>query len=468
MWKIFQRTPLFLRQLIVGFVSCCVLLLLIVPVLAQKDTGTVKLPPKPKGPTTGTLVLSSDPADADAEIYLDNKSQGRTTRESKEIALKPGNYLLEVKHPEYLVFRKKITIRVGDVQPVLAILTPKNGTLLFSATDIKPGTIIELDGKAYPEADWQRDKDNNVRLKTSFGEHTVQVKGYLAKKINLTIEEAIVPVLLERELTTLIVQTLPKTRVYINGEASGEVPTTGELKISLPLPAEQLKVLLELDGYETYQTLLNPAKQIPLAVNLMPLPTSAEFADTFFNLSLWNAPKEWKVEKGLLQVRGAPGLGLPKDKLYRNCEIVFGLRLAKTRGAAWVVHAKDEKNYYLFYLNGPSGPFPNQFTTYICRDGVLNLNEPASAPQPVPSLTEKEDYRIRIRVVDNTIEHWLTPSKAGEDIKIGFYEDPNNNFSYGNAGFSVLNGEEFLINGFAIRPLPDTKAKSPSDTKVKP
>src|SRR5262249_53999746 len=145
---------------------------------------------------------------------------------------------------------------------------------------------------------------------------------------------------------------------------------------------------------------LESGKETEWVAELKPLPTSIEFAESFVDLSQWDVPKEWKVEKELLHVSGPPGIGLPKNKYYKNCEISFNLRFMSMRGAAWIVRAKDQNNYYLFWLNGSTGRFPNQLRTYICRNGTFDPANPAAPSLPIPILLRTdEDYSIHIQVL---------------------------------------------------------------------
>ncbi|MBK7992265.1 MAG: hypothetical protein IPK14_02280 [Blastocatellia bacterium] len=158
-----------------------------------------------------------------------------------------------------------------------------------------------------------------------------------------------------------------------------------------------------------------------LTVDLKPRLTSAEFADNFEGgLSLWNAPDLWKAENGVMTVQGINKIGMPKDLYYCESEVVFGLRLLDSRGAAWIINAQDEKNYYLFYLNGPTGQAPNKFQVFLCRDGVLNLNSPIAPSLPIiPPIKVGDSYRVYIRLKWN-YWHEILSGATAEKVSLGF------------------------------------------------
>jgi hypothetical protein len=420
-----------------------------------------KTNPKPLTPTTGALAISSDPPGA--KVYINESLLGTTDVDGTlNKQLKPGRYTIVVKYPEHKDHKEIVTIRAGLGEQVYARLTPTYAYMVLTTPNLETGAKIELDGKPLSEKDLMRDSDGKIRIKTSPGDHEIKIAraGYTAfsKRVTVTVSEpAIVDVNFEAEVGILVVKSEPNTRVYINDEPRGEISAKGEIRYSL-VAGRDYRVMLDLEGYEKLE------KSVPVKMGndnifeakLMPLSTSSEFSDGFLDLSQWNAPIDWKVEKNTLQVRGTPGVGLPKNKRYRNCAINFVLRLSDTRGAAWVVRAKDAKNGYLFYLNGPTGPFPNQLRAYILRNGNINLNDPVAPAQPVLIPLKKDiDYEISIRVEDNKIYHSYTPSDTGEQIQIGVFEDAEKSFTIGNVGFALINGEDFKVGTFIILPLSD-------------
>lgn len=429
---------------------------------AQKDSPRVKKKSekvKLVRPTVGSLVVVSAPSGAD--VYVDDQLKERTDASGslpKPISLKVGKYKIKIAHPDYDLFEDRITIRGGDsVLFNCDRMIARNGTIILA--NLPEQATVELDGRALSESELVRDNNRGARIKTAVGDYTVKVllpghKPFQEKiKVAGPATEPLA-VVLEKLTATLVVNSQAGTRVYVNGKEIGTVPSSGKLvEYTLP-PGENSSVELERDGFKKFETTvtLTPEKAAVVDAMLSPLPTSVEFVDRFIDLEFWNAPAEWQA-KGVLHVKGINGIGLPKNKRYCDAEIVFGLRPLTDRGAAWVVHAKDEKNYYLFCLTGADARQPRQFLTYICRDGKLDLSRPAIIPLPAPvELAKGENYRIKIVIKDNVIEHYITPSKTGREYTLGLFNDAERHFPCGNIGFATPNGEEFIVDTFIIRP----------------
>jgi hypothetical protein len=264
-----------------------------------------------------------------------------------------------------------------------------------------------------------------------------------------------VPVMLERERASVVVTGAAGTRVYLNGAASGVIPTTGEFVIPALVPGQSYALRFERDDYEPATANVEPAagQQVAVSAALEPLPTSGPFEETFLGgLSGWEAPASWRTAKSVLVVTG-PVVGLARDRRYRDFDATFGLRLDSARGAAWVVRARDAKNYYLFVVGGPSGRFPNQLRTYVVRDGQLDPDAPAGTLPLLTPLEVGETYRVHIRAVGNTIEHTLTPSRTGQEVSIGLFDDVKGTFALGGFGYVAPFGESFQVSGVSVRPV---------------
>ncbi|MEW6736285.1 MAG: PEGA domain-containing protein, partial [Acidobacteriota bacterium] len=400
----------------------------------------------------------------DADIYLDNQSQGKTSkddRQSKQFELKPGRYRLRIEHKEYESYDNTVILRAGKTASINAELLPKKGKVKLTFADFDAQYKIKLDNQELSAADYYHEKQNVIIITALRGEHTIAVEraGHepFSDTVNVGAITAQLSVSLKRMPAIINIESQSGARVYLNRTDSGMIPTLGKLTIHSVLPNGNYLLMIECIGYESHQQLIyiEAGKELSLKITLKPLPISTEFADNFEgNLNLWNAPSTWRAEGGLLHVQGEKGIGLPKDRYYYDLVIVFGLRLLDDRGAAWVVRAQDEKNFYLFYLNGKNGPNPNKFLTYICRDGVIDLDSPVIPPLPIIPYLEKGDfYRIRIEVKGNVIKHYITPGNTGEEVWLGVFTDSRNNFPYGSAGFATFTGEDFHIHGFVITPL---------------
>jgi hypothetical protein len=433
-----------------------------------KKVETDKTPVVPAKATVGALLVVSNPSDA--EVYLNNRKVGLTNSKGEltQTNLKPGVYTVVVKRPEYQEYKEQITVIAGKPSTINARLKPTFAIILLSFTELSDNLKVNLDGNFLAPEKYVVDLENKtIKIKTDPGKHQVSItcKGYLSVNNEITAnidEDNLVSISLARVPLSLTLKSLSGARVYLDGESSGNIPSTGILKLTTLKPDKTYKIRLELEDYEPKEQTITTEqeKDLELSLDLTPLPTSAAFSETFLSgLSFWDAPKSWKAENGLLYLKGESGVGLPKNKLYRDCNVTFGLRLNNPKGAAWILRARDKKNYYLFFLGGTSGPFAGQFRVYVCRNGIYNLESPADPSLPLPvALKVGDDYRIRIQITGNLIQHWITPSNIGEEFSLSLFKDPSNSFPIGGMGFALLDGQDFLVNAFDISLPTDNKA----------
>ncbi|MBX7218619.1 MAG: PEGA domain-containing protein [Blastocatellia bacterium] len=415
-----------------------------------------------KKPTIGSLVILTDPPTA--EVFLNQRSQGKTSLDgslAKTLSVKPGTYVVTVKHPDYEEFQQKIAVRAGVPTPVKATLTARFGFLRISFTDATAGNEIQLDGKPVAPDALTAVSDRIFQFKTTVGTHRLTVSRPVHQPFSETVEvlpgqTATLPVNLTRQTAELLVRATAGAQIFLDGKAKGIVPQTGQLLLAELPVGQEIKVSVEAFGYETFEKklTLQAAQKNSFEPVLVPLPTVTEFADNFQEgLKFWDAPPEWSAANSIMLVKPGKTAGFVKNKRFCDGDLYFGLRMQNERGASWIVRAQDEKNYYLFCLNGPGGPFPNTFQTYLCRDGVLNLNEPLVPGIKLPPVKPGETYRVHLRMQGTVIEHWLTPSRTGEDISIGFFKASTGLFPCGGVGFATPNGEDFQVNGFLVQPL---------------
>jgi hypothetical protein len=181
-----------------------------------------------------------------------------------------------------------------------------------------------------------------------------------------------------------------------------------------------------------------------------------EFSDSFLNGTVyWSAPKTWLAGKENLRVIG-PGIGLIKDRIFGDFKASFDLQLLNSKGAVWIVRAKDERNYYHFQLLGPKGSPPNVIVSSLCKDGKLTPLMTLSVNQDL-SLAD-DWYQIIVEARGGTILHQIqVSSRPGrEPQKLAYLED--HTFSYGSLGFGTKDGEEFRAARVTIVPLPTSGA----------
>ncbi len=251
------------------------------------------------------------------------------------------------------------------------------------------------------------------------------------------------------------VTTDPGTSVYVDGDFQGDSTENGILEVKdVRIGSHEVKLVK--DGYVEYKEtrVFDFGKPVEVLHTLVPLPTSAEFSDDFdVNLSKWVQPAGWKLATGRLAIGNCVTLGSAKGITYRDFVMAFHLKLEDGRGAAWAVRAKDANNYYLFYLSGPKGLFPNRFSTYIVKDGAFDPTNPVQSVPVITNLTVGGQYQIEIRGAKDVIEHTITPTETGRPEPLGVFQDPNKTFLYGGIGFRSVGPEQFSIDELYVQPV---------------
>jgi parallel beta-helix repeat protein len=93
-------------------------------------------------PTTGTITVFSSPPGAD--IYLDNKYEGRTLHTITDVL--PGHHTIRLCLEGYRDWSTPVDVTAGDTTPVQATLTPISTTGAINVNSEPPGANIGLDG----------------------------------------------------------------------------------------------------------------------------------------------------------------------------------------------------------------------------------------------------------------------------------------------------------------------------------
>ncbi|MBI4854486.1 MAG: PEGA domain-containing protein [Acidobacteria bacterium] len=416
--------------------------------------------------TISSVALFSDPVGAN--VYLNDKLLGKTTLEGKlvlgqnkpkTLTLKAGKYKFRFEHPDYETDIKEISLNSGESKPLTGTLKPKFGFLLLANLSKEATLFLDDQVVDIKNLSWQ--EDGSLKLKVPLGEHELKVtlKKHQPFINQYQIKDATpmaIRIDLKQQLTSLIVKSSPGARVYLDNEERGTITSDGKLVVNELIPEKNYRLSVEREGYKKFEKEIFPNLETEnlIEASLSLRPNSSEFVDNFDDLVFWDAPKEWEAKKGYLRINTRE-VGLPKERSYCNANVVFGLRLLNSRGAAWVVRANDKENYYLFCINGIDGAYPNKLVTYICRKGKIDLTQPATAPSPLPSqlkASQSQTYRIEILIKDNVIEHIFTDNQTGERVSIGFFRDEKNLFPCGNIGFVAPFGEDFQAYGFVIKP----------------
>ena len=189
--------------------------------------------------------------------------------------------------------------------------------------------------------------------------------------------------------------------------------------------------------------------------------STAEFHDEFINLDRWIKPVSgsgWALINEHLELNDQPEIIWARDVYVEDFTMQFHLKLINDAGAAWALRAQDPKNYYLFYLSGPTGLSPNKLITYIVRDGKRSR---IGAIAITPHLEANGEYRIEIKARKNEFIHRIRVNfMAGEfaDKELGLVFnlahdiEQTNAFARGSIGFLTVDKERFQIDDLYVWP----------------
>ena len=415
--------------------------------------------------TNGVLVVLTDPPAA--EISIDGKVAGKSDAAGefqKELA---ANRTYEVKvsaGAEYAPAVKQVKLAPRKTEIVRAPLDSVNATK-FGLVKIGPvleGARIYVDGSAQPWKQVSVDKAEGFMLVDGIppGSHKLRVDHpdyVIVEKTFATVQAGSEYYWVfnpEFAVAPLSVKTDPGTTVFVDGQDRGTAPENGTIEVpDVRLGEHEIKLVK--DGYVEFKETrkFDYGTPVSLAHKLVPLPTSAEFSDDFdLNMSKWVVPAGWAPKSGRLAIADSGQLGIAKNITYRDFVMAFHLRLEDGKGAAWAVRAKDTKNYYLFYLSGPKGLFPNRFNTYIVKDGQIDPQNPVQSVPVITNLVARGEYQIEVKGNKDVIEHVITPSETGRPEPLGVFQDPSKTYFYGGIGFRTVGPEQFSVDDLYVQP----------------
>lgn len=410
-------------------------------------------------PAYSVLIILTAPKNA--EVSINGKPAGRAVngRFKKELPARAQYKVSVSAGPDYEDYDEVITLKPREPAIVEAPLISKFGIVrIFPAKD---GVKILDNDQAIPSNNLSLDKEDRIVIKgLNAGDHeiTYDLPGYVLYERRFKITPGIehtwnfVP---ERAVVEMTVATEAKTVVYVDGKQLGTTPGNGTLKQIVELGPHEIKLVKE--DFEEYTTIVQFefGKPVRLEKRLVPLPSSDEFSDDFdvAKPHLWTMPPSGiSIREGKLHLDNASALALPTNIRYRDFEMTFHLKLTNAGGAAWAVRVKDSTDYYLFYLSGPNGLFPNRFNTYIVRNNEFDPKKMNRSDNVTARLTAGGQYGIRIKATGNKIEHEITPAETGKAESLGFFADLNNTLRYGGIGFRTVSSEKFAIDDLFVWP----------------
>jgi TIR domain-containing protein len=178
------------------------------------------------------------------------------------------------------------------------------------------------------------------------------------------------------------------------------------------------------------------------------------FSDEFLNPNHWRMPPSgWAIVKERLLIDKQPQLVFLLDRNYGDFQMTFLLKLEEDAGAAWALRVQnDARDYYLFYLSGPTGEYRNQFLTYVVRDNKFSVADFESSKALIEDVRKGGYYQIEIKVEKGHIIHTIIPTDSGNPIKLGDYTDPQNTFATGSIGFRAIGAEKFSVDDLFVYP----------------
>lgn len=433
------------------------------------DNPTKVAPPPPPPPSLSRIAITTNAPNA--EVLVNNKRYkadiNGIVRDT--IDLKPGTANITVQHPDFEPKTETISLKKGEGIVHHVPLISKYGEIKLGG--IPPEAKLFIDNQELTADKFQRDGVDVLIGRIPVGARKLKIThpDYITREENIEFkpgDELVDAKGLVLATSDLTVHSVAGAEVYIDGENKGKVLPDGNVVINGIKPGER-EIRLVKDGYQEAklkESLLIGAKE--LAIKLMPIPNSGEFFDPFNSgLNRWDSPSDWKIENAKLIVKGNSKLGFPKNANFRDFDAQFSLKMVNGKGIAWAMRIQGGgKNYYLFYLAGPQSNTPNQLRTYICRDGKLELNNyQNSVSTAVVTLTPKDIYTVRLKVRGNKMETFIKPEtgpEAGREQPLDVFIDETNQLTYGNIGFSTINGEEAIIDDFGIKPIESAEEKA--------
>ena len=373
----------------------------------------------------------------------------------------PGRYKISVSHPDYNVFIDTITIVKGapTALAVLPLLVSKYGSI--NVVGAPAGAKILLDGLDLDPASAKSTNDAITIDRVPVGKHQLKVfkEGY--DELNTPLEvfpgkPTPLSAKVEPAVVTVIFDSEPGAKLYVNNEEKGAAQADRKVKVSL-LPGSY-RVRLTKEGYEDWKkeiTLSLQNRTVTESIPLTPIPESAEGDWTpEYGSKRWSSePGNWKFDSTGARIKGDSVVLYATEakrefNFYKSFTLTFHFQF-DGRGAAWVARAKDRNNYYFFELNGPQSANPGALIFYVCRDGVLKEQDRKRVPG---KLVKDDQFRITLEAHGNQFIVWLhtntNPTSDSRGNRIGIFQDEA--FPIGGVGFRGKDGTEMLLKSFNV------------------
>jgi hypothetical protein len=408
--------------------------------------------------TNGVLFVLTDRA-TKASITIRSGvaavKQGESEDGEFRAELAPGNYDIEVTAPNYMPFKGKAAVKLSGPAILPVELIPTMGSILIGP--VEPDATILIDGQK-PASISIRKAENQIEIEdVAVGLHSLRIThpsivAWEREKIEVQGgARTYVAPLLKPALVSLIVRSEAGAEVYIDGSYKGQVTDAGSTGALELKPGEHV-IRVVKDQFSPFeQTRVLAVGEATVDARLSRITFSPEFSDYFVEGGkFWTVPASWQFSRGNMLVRGA-GVGFVRDRIYKDFRMEFDVRLPNSKGAVWIVRARDGKNFYMFQLSGPKGSAPNTFRSYICQDGKVTLLKSDFVAEDLSR--PNDSYHVIVESSGPSIKHSIqvkSAPKASGPEPISLLSD--NTFSYGAVGFTTIDGEETVVYFVSIAP----------------
>jgi PEGA domain len=375
--------------------------------------------------------------------------------------ISPGRYKISVSHPDYILFTDTITIVKGapTALAVLPLLVSKYGSI--NVVGAPPGAKILLNGKGLDPANIKLTGEAITIDRVPVGKHQLKISKEGYDDLNKPLEvfpgkQTPFSAKLDSATVTVIFDSEPGAKLYVNNEEKGTVQADRKVKVSLPPGSYQVQ--LTKDGYEDWKkeiALSLEQRTVAESIPLTPTPESTEgdWTSEYGSKRWTSGSRNWKFDNTGARINGDAAV-LYKTEEKREFNFYRGFTLTihfqfDGKGAAWVARAKDRNNYYLFELNGLQSANPGTLIFYIYRDGVPRELDRKKVPG---KLAKDDQFRITLEARGAQFIVWLytnsNPTSDSKGNKIGIFQDEA--FSIGGVGFRGKDGTEMLLKSFNV------------------
>ncbi len=419
---------------------------------------------------TITLTPGTVPGGKPRTRKADQKGLGNFDR------LNPGNYQVKIAHEDYEPYVTEIRIERGKAAALSTDPISKYGTVVLGlGKQAVEGVTIRLNGNTLTPAQFKTENGVIIIPRVPVGKQTLAINkvGYLdwSEQIDVEPGSNLRAPMMERASIMLTVKSLPAAEVHLDTEPTGRITKDGMLVIR-NLDPGKYKLRVRLDGYQTqdgrdsYEApleLTTKERDQVVEAPLVPIPESGEVeAASDANPGKWtpSPPPGWRFETGKPR-----GIRIADDRValvkttsetnqrfnnYYDFRLVLDVSFSNGKGAAWIVRAKDERNYYLFEMT-TAGSTTGEKTLnfYICRDG--HCGQPKERYPVTASIeTPNETVRIILDVAGDRFSHWIETSKEGGTRLVPDFTDKT--FAFGGVGLRAINGLDMFVNQFLVIP----------------